>query len=145
MKETVFVNATQIVNTINTNSAYKMTYKMLTAKQATCSVNILKVDRSEDENIYIIYLQSYSKIVCGYVLDKDYVYAFCTGTYSVTTSQHISKFVREFTPYYDYYTMKNISRMKTQSAILDSDVMDDILMQSDKYTGGELFGIYKSS
>ena len=150
MKETLHVTADHIVQTIKDNSDFVQYYKMSSMPYGSCNIGMVKVEDKTGEALYVIFLKSYSTVVCGYVLDGDIVYMFCTGTYSATTAKHISRFVREFTPIFSYYTMKYIATFKTKCAIISGQGVNDpyemmmsIITQCDKYTEGEMFGTYK--
>lgn len=150
MKETVHLTADHIVQVIKDNSDFIQYHKMSSMPYGSCNIGMVKVEDKTGEALYIIFLKSYSTVVCGYVLDDDIVYMFCTGTYSATTAKHISKFVREFTPIFSYYTMKYISTFKSKCAIISGMGMNDpyemmmsIIKQCDKYTEGEMFGTYR--
>lgn len=126
-----------ILSAIDRTTFHAISYRLASMPHAQCHVNIVKIDRDVYEPIYIIYLKSYTTIVAGYVLDNDYIYQFCTGTYSATTAKHISKFASEFYPPFDYYSFKYLANHDSQVKIhCDFTAMHCIISQAERYMNG---------
>ena len=144
MYATSFVSADKIVDIIKAHHDNTMWHELHSMPYAQCKVGILNVDKN-GEDIYVVFLKSYETIVCGYVLDTDYTYMFCTGTYSKTTAKQIGRFAREFSPLYSYHTFKVIAGFDKQCAVANADTMEYVIAQCDRYTGGKTFGTHNKT
>ena len=114
------LTAENICKMIKDNSSFIMWHKLHNMPSANCKVGIVKVEVSAEENLYIVFLKSYSTIVTGFVLGDENYIIFCTGTYSRTTAKQITKFCQEFFDDLNSSFMKQLSTFPRQAVCTEN-------------------------
>ena len=111
----ITINADEIAQDIYDNYRNAFFYKLKNMPFGSCHLGAVRVDWNGN-NVYHIFLKSYSTIVCGFtLLDDDSFIAWCTGTYSQTTRKHINRFCHEICEQVNYYWFKQLAETGNQA------------------------------